>query len=132
MKNLMTFEQFLNEANVTPYNLKIGYIYKSDFEIKQGTNKGKRCITEQEYVGYNGNNYTFKIVKILTPDTFNHQVKVIKRGNAFYQNLGFTMNISNDGHLLIQSGLKINNWKTNNERKLISRMDPHHRDLSGG
>lgn len=74
MKNLMTFEQFLNEANVTPYNLKIGYIYKSDFEIKQGPNKGKRCITEQEYVGYSGNNYTFKIVKILTPDTCNRKI----------------------------------------------------------
>ena len=48
-------------------DLKVGEIYRSTIEIMQGKMKGQYLITDQEYLGKDGN-LVFKVVKIHTPD----------------------------------------------------------------
>lgn len=48
-------------------DLKVGEIYRCTIEIMQGKMKGQHLITDQEYLGNDGN-LVFKIVKIHTPD----------------------------------------------------------------
>lgn len=67
-----------------PNDLKIGSIYRSNFEIKQGLMKGERLITDQEYIQYNGQHYIFKIINVLTPDTSK---------NSYNSNIGDTIRV---------------------------------------
>jgi hypothetical protein len=59
----------LEENKLSYKDLKSGSIYRYDIEIQQGPMKGKKFITDNEFVKDDGSNLIFKIIKIHTPET---------------------------------------------------------------
>ena len=69
IENKFTKQSCLNEDKLSYRDLKPGNVYRYNIEIQQGPMKGKKFTTDEEFIGNDGQNLIFKIVKIYTPET---------------------------------------------------------------